>query len=422
MNRKMIGSGISWIGDIPATWNVVRTKTKYSNHKDIVGDRANDYERLALTLGGVIKRPKDDTVGLQPEAFNGYQILRENELVFKLIDLENVSTSRVGSSPYTGIVSPAYIILSPKEENESKYGLYYYLSMWQRQIFNHIGDDGVRSSLTASDLLNVPYLDIPVDEKYRIGLFLDTECFRIDSIIEKTRASIEEYKKLKQSIIAEAVTRGIRKNRPMKDSRIEWSKELPIDWEPISPKALFTQRKDKAIPGEKQLTASQQYGVVYQDEYMELTGSKIVTVEKDFDILKHVEAGDFVISMRSFQGGLEYSTKTGSISSAYVMLIPNLRMVYPRFFRWLFKSAVYINALQSTSNMVRDGQAMRYSNFAQVRLFAVPLEEQCEIADYLDQQCSSMDKLIEQKSKLVQELDLYKKSLIYEYVTGKKEV
>ena len=208
----------------------------------------------------------------------------------------------------------------------------------------------------------------------------------------------------------------------MKDSGIEWAKELPIGWEPINPKALFTQRKDKALPGEKQLTASQQYGVVYQDEYMELTGSKIVTVEKDFDILKHVEAGDFVISMRSFQGGLECSTKTGSISSAYVMLIPNLRMVFPRFFRWLLKSPVYINALQSTSNMVRDGQAMRYSNFAQVRLFTVPMEEQREIADYLDQQCSSMDRLIEQKSKLLEEFESYKKSLIYEYVTGKKEV
>lgn len=113
--------------------------------------------------------------------------------------------------------------------------------------------------------------------------------------------------------------------RKMKDSGIEWIGEIPEGWETINPKALFSQRKDKAQKGERQLSSSQQYGILYQDEYMALTGSKVVTVEKDFDILKHVEAGDFVISMRSFQGGLEYSTKSGAISSAYVMLVPNLK-------------------------------------------------------------------------------------------------
>ncbi|MCM1225638.1 MAG: hypothetical protein NC548_65470, partial [Lachnospiraceae bacterium] len=187
-------------------------------------------------------------------------------------------------------------------------------------------------------------------------------------------------------------------------------------------KALFRQRKEKAFEGEKQLTASQQYGIMYQNDYMELTGTKVVTVEKDFDILKHVEAGDFVISMRSFQGGLEYSELSGSISSAYVMLVPNLEIVYPRFYRWLLKSEVYIKALQSTSNMVRDGQAMRYSNFAQVRLYTVPMEEQEEIARYLDEKCAVIDELITKKEQYLVEIENYKKSLVYEYVTGKREV
>ena len=182
--------------------------------------------------------------------------------------------------------------------------------------------------------------------------------------------------------------------RKMKDSGIEWIGEIPEGWRTINPKALFTQRKDKAQKGERQLTSSQQYGILSQDDYMELTGSKVVTVEKDFDILKHVEAGDFVISMRSFQGGLEYSTKSGAISSAYIMLVPNLELVYPRFYRWLLKSSVYIDALQRTTNMVRDGQAMRYSNFAQVRLFTLPLDEQKSRADFLDLECSSIDKIL----------------------------
>ncbi len=418
--REMKNSGIEWIGDIPISWDMGRTKHHFKNHKFVVGEKADKFERLALTLSGVIKRSKDDSTGLQPEAFEGYQIVYSNELIFKLIDLENVSTSRVGLSPYTGIVSPAYIILKCTDDYSPRYAEYFFLSMWQREVFNHMGDNGVRSSLNASDLLNVPYPSLPLAEQQRIADFLDQKCGEIDAVIAKTRATIEEYKKLKQSIITEVVTKGIRGERPMKDSGIKWVKMIPQDWEPINPKVLFSQRRDKAIPGERQLTASQQLGIIYQDDYMQITGSKVVTVEKDFDILKHVEAGDFVISMRSFQGGLEYSENTGSISSAYVMLIPNLNLVFPHFFKWLLKSSAYINALQSTSNMVRDGQAMRYSNFAQVRLYTVPLDEQKEIADYLDQKCAEMDALIAQKTAFLEELELYKRSVIYEYVTGKK--
>ena len=112
----------------------------------------------------MIRRSKEDDQGLQPEKFDGYQILRKNELVFKLIDLENVSTSRVGLSPYDGIVSPAYIVLKQRNRFSTKYAEYFFLSMWQREVFNHLGDDGVRSSLNASDLLNVP-MTIPSEEE-----------------------------------------------------------------------------------------------------------------------------------------------------------------------------------------------------------------------------------------------------------------
>ena len=203
----------------------------------------------------------------------------------------------------------------------------------------------------------------------------------------------------------------------MKDSGIEWIGEIPEGWRTINPKALFTQRKDKAQKGERQLTSSQQHGILYQDDYMELTGSKVVTVEKDFDILKHVEAGDFVISMRSFQGGLEYSTKSGAISSAYVMLVPNLELVYPRFYRWLLKSSVYIDALQRTTNMVRDGQAMRYSNFAQVRLFTLPLDEQKSRADFLDLEFSSIDKILFKTRSSIEEYKKLKQAVITQAVT-----
>ena len=203
----------------------------------------------------------------------------------------------------------------------------------------------------------------------------------------------------------------------MKDSGYPWMGEIPAHWRDINPKALFTQRKERAKEGERQLTASQQYGVLYQDEYMALTGSRVVVVQKDFDILKHVEAGDFVISMRSFQGGLEYSPVSGSISSAYVMLIPNKELVYPPFYKWLLKSSAYIRALQSTTDLVRDGQAMRYSNFAKVRLLVAPIEEQRAIAAYLDDRCSQIDAYIEEAKSTLDNYKLWRASIIHEAVT-----
>lgn len=181
-------------------------------------------------------------------------------------------------------------------------------------------------------------------------------------------------------------------------------------------------RNQRASEGERQLTASQEYGIVYQDDFMEMTGNKVVTVEKDFSILKHVEPNDFVISMRSFQGGLEYSELRGSISSAYVMLIPDENQVYPPFYRWFFKSSKYINAIQSTTNLVRDGQAMRYANFLKVPLFIIPVEEQKKIAEYLDLTVKEIDDIRTKKQEQLDILEQYKKSIIFEYVTGKKEV
>ena len=269
---------------------------------------------------------------------------------------------------------------------------------------------------------NVKIVFPPLSEQSTIASYLDAQCAKIDEIIAQAKASIEDYKQWKASIIYEAVTKGLDPNVEMKDSGIEWIGKMPKHWQDINPKALFSQRKERANPGDRQLTASQQFGVRYQDEYMEMTGTKVVTVEKDFDILKYVSAGDFVISMRSFQGGLEYSTKSGSISSAYVMLVPNLKLVYPRYYRWLLKSNGYIRALQSTSDLVRDGQAMRYSNFAKVRLITLPLGEQEQIANYLDTQCAKIDKLMTEKQSLIDDLESYKKSLIYEVVTGKRRV
>ena len=205
-NVEYKDSDVYWIGKIPSHWQVVKGKYCFDNDKEIVGARVNDFERLALTLNGVIKRSKDDNEGLQPKDFATYQILRTGELVFKLIDLQNISTSRVGLSPFTGLVSPAYIILKCRSNTYSEYAERFYLMMWYNQIFNHLGDDGVRSSLNATELLNLPYLLPPLDEQKRIADFLDGKCAQIDEITKATRQEIETLKQYKQSLIYEYVT------------------------------------------------------------------------------------------------------------------------------------------------------------------------------------------------------------------------
>lgn len=420
--REMKDSGVEWIGEIPNSWTVRRGKTLFVNTKYIPGKLSSNYDRLSLTLKGVLPRKKDDSDGLQPKDFDTYQLLRENELVFKLIDLQNVSTSRVGLAHATGLVSPAYIVLHANEEILPAFAEKFYLMMWYREIFNSLGDNGVRSSLNVSDLLNIPVCYPKMEEQIFLTNYLDTKCSEIDAIAEDIQKEISLLEEYKKSVITEAVTKGLNPDAEMKDSGIKWIGKIPINWQAVNPRWLFAQRKDRAKKGMEQYTASQKYGVISQKDYMNRIGGSIVTVQKDFDILKMVCEGDFVIHMRSFQGGLEYSEHTGSISSAYVMLIPQKNAVECRYFKWLFKSASYINALQSTSNLIRDGQAMRYSNFIQIIIPYPPLEEQQQIADFLDAKCSEIDAIIADKKRQLYILAEYKKSLIYEYVTGKKEV
>lgn len=259
------------------------------------------------------------------------------------------------------------------------------------------------------------------DEQKRIAKFLDKKCAEIDAVLEKTRTSIEEYKKLKQAIITQAVTKGVRGDRPMKESGIEWVPMIPADWDIIPSKRLFADSDERKRPDDELLTASQKYGVISQQQYMEREKARVVLATQGIENWKHVEPYDFIISLRSFQGGLEMSEVSGCITWHYIVLKP-LRPIHSFYFKWLFKSKLYIKALQRTCNFIRDGQDLRYSNFVQVPLFIPPMEEQKEIADALNIRCAEIDALIQKKVHFISELESYKKSLIYEYVTGKKEI
>jgi len=201
-----------------------------------------------------------------------------------------------------------------------------------------------------------------------------------------------------------------------KDSGVEWLGGIPNHWISVQSRRLFALRNTRARAGDRQLAATQKYGVIFQDIFMELEGRRVVQVQIGAEILKHVEPGDFVISMRSFQGGIEYCPYEGCVSSAYVPLTP-IKWVHPDYFRYLFKSSPYIQALQSTSNLVRDGQALRFENFSLVDLPVVPIDEQRTIATFLDYETARIDRLIAQQQLLIELLKEKRQAVISHAVT-----
>lgn len=419
--REMKDSGIEWIGEIPKDWEEHPVYVYFEEGKT-KNYRMQEQNLLSLSYGRIIRKDINTNGGLLPASFNTYNVVESGDIIIRPTDLQNDKRSlRTGLVKEQGIITSTYIDLRPKDNVNSKYYHYLLHSYDIIKVFYNMGN-GVRQGLNFSEFAKLLLLEPTTVEQQQIADYLDTKCSEIDATAEDIQKEISLLEEYKKSVITEAVTKGLNPDAEMKESGIEWIGKIPINWQAVNPRWLFAQRKDKAKKGMEQYTASQKYGVISQKDYMNRIGGSIVTVQKDFDILKMVCKGDFVIHMRSFQGGLEYSEHTGSISSAYVMLIPQKNIGECRYFKWLFKSASYINALQSTSNLIRDGQAMRYSNFIQIIIPYPPLEEQQQIADYLDSKCSEIDSLIADKKRQLDILADYKKSLIYEYVTGKKEV
>ncbi|EIB1178187.1 restriction endonuclease subunit S [Campylobacter upsaliensis] len=196
-------SGIEWLGEIPQHWEVVKGDFVFSNKKEL-NSNLQCQERLALTLNGVIEKDINQNDGLNPMDFSTYQIFEKNDLVFKLIDLDNVNTSRVGYVYKKGIMSSAYIRLIIGKKSYAKFFYYYYFSLYINQVFNNLGT-GVRATLNPDELLAIKIPLPPLQEQKEIAEFLDKKCEKINSAIEKTKKQIELVKEYKNTLINEAV-------------------------------------------------------------------------------------------------------------------------------------------------------------------------------------------------------------------------
>ncbi len=414
--RKMKSSGAEWIGDIPDSWSMVKLGTIYEERNEKVSDE--EYQALSVTMGGIV--PQLDSA-VKSDVRDNRKHICEGDFV---INSRSDRRGAYGVSAYDGSCSLINIVLKPRNKEEVAYFNYVLETARFPDEFYRWGS-GIVSDLwsTRWDSMKRIVLPLPSEvERKKIVNFLDENCKRIEKLIAHETQLIKKLLEYRESVITEKTTQGLNPKVNRKESGQAWLGIIPSHWDVVYSKKLFSLRKEKALSSDKQLTSSQKYGIILQSDFMELEGRQVMQVVTGEDILKHVGVGDFVISMRSFQGGLEYSTLEGKISSAYVMLIPNHELIESDYYKWLFKSQRYIKALQSTSNLVRDGQALRFSNFCQVYLPYFSKEEQREIGDYLNKKCESIDKLIEKSQCLISKLQEYRQAMIYEYVTGKKKV
>lgn len=415
--REMKDSGIGWVHEIPSNWTTIRGKYVFTNDKFVVGAKVEEYERLALTMNGVIKRSKEDNEGLQPDKFDTYQILKPDELVFKLIDLQNISTSRVGLSPYTGIVSPAYIILKSKDNIFPAFAEKYYLMMWMNQVFNALGDAGVRSSLNATELLELWLPLPPYEEQKSIASFLDKECAKIDEIMADVQSQIDALEEYKKSVISEAVTKGLNPNVELKSTDVSWASKIPSHWSVMPNKYIMKKiKRICAIHKDEDIISLSMYGVIVRDLD---AGGKMPTT---FDGYQFVYPGNLLMCLFDYDVTprcIGYINNYGVTSPAYSQfeMIDGMDAKYYYY---------YYLMIDNTKELLHLAKNLRHSftedELGKINQIVPPYQEQRAIADYLDKKCADIDSVIADKKSQLDTLEEYKKSLIYEYVTGKKEV
>lgn len=420
--REMKDSGISWVGEIPKEWTIMPLYCFYSErkNKNIFGAENN---LLSLSYGKVIRKDINTSEGLLPSNYNGYNIVEAGDIIIRPTDLQNDKRSlRTGLSKERGIITSAYIALKPKNGINSRFYHYLLHTYDILKVFYNMGN-GVRQGLNYDEFAKLMVYSPSDIEQQRIAEFLDRECGKIDGLKADIQAQIDTLEQYKRSVITEAVTHGLNPSAPMKDSKV-WYGQIPSEWKELKGKYVFKQSNDRGNNVCLQLLSpTQKYGVIPQDKYEELTGMNAVKLNgsTNYALLKTIHKGDYCISLRSFQGGFEYSEYEGVVSPAYQVFYPIITIA-DGYYKYLFKEKGFIDVMNSYTMSLRDGKNIAFDDFGDTFIPVPPLDEQQEIADYLDNKCAEIEQIIADKKTQIETLDGYKKSLIYEYVTGKKEV
>lgn len=413
--REMKDSGISWVGEIPKEWSVWRNKYIFKMTKDIVLPSKN-YQLLSLTTTGIKEKDENDNGGKVPENYDGYQVIKENDLVMCLFDLD-CSAVFSGLSPYNGMISPAYKVLKVKKRiaNEQYY----------RYWFNYVGSKrfykqyskSLRFTLNADEFNRLFSLLPPLDEQQKIAEFLDRECGKIDGLKADIQSQIDTLEQYKRSVITEAVTHGLNPSAPMKDSGIPWVGQFPTHW---------TKKKGKYILRYMSKPVKQDDGVItcFRDGEVTLRSNRredgFTMADKEIGY-QGVDVGDLVVhGMDGFAGAIGISDSRGKASPVLNVLNTKQNKKYIMYY---LRSMAYGEVFTALSTGIRVRSCdLRWNKLAELLYPLPPIDEQNNIVNYIDEQIARTNEIIADKKTQIETLDGYKKSLIYEYVTGKKEV
>ncbi len=314
-----------------------------------------------------------------------------------------------------------HIFKATNNEDIVEYDYFFWLIKVAMEYMNNENKHGIMMQHVTLDVFGNFVIALPpIVEQSRISTFLDEECKHIDAVIEQTRSSIEEYKKLKQSVITQAVTKGIRPARPMKDSGVEWIKEIPSNWLMERGKGLFVETNDRSVDGSEELLTVSQYTGITPRSQKNVNMFEAETLEG----YKICEVGDIAANtMWLWAGAIGVSQYHGVISPSYNIYRQKDTAYNSIFLDYLLRAVPLVEHYESLSTGIRASRLRLYpQQFLSIRFPVPPKEEQQEIVEYLETKVVEIDKLIAKKESFLSELENYKRAMIYEYVTGKKEV
>lgn len=418
MSREMKDSGVEWIGEIPEDWKVDRLQRHLREINKINNPIETDYILSLNNKTGVIPYNERDNMGNKAkEDCSQYRIAYPDTIV---INSMNVIIGSVGISRYYGCISPVYYVFRSINNTELRYVNYIFqIERFQKELRKYAnGIMEIRLRISVHDTLR-RLIPIPsLKEQCRIANFLDDKCKNIDAVIEKTKLSLGEYKKLKETLVIQTVTKGIDKRRKMKNTKIEWLEQIPFEWKECRIKNVIFPVIREIYDTDEIVTCFRD-GIVTLRKNRREDGFTISFTEKGYH---GVEKGDLVIhGMDAFAGAIGCSDSRGKITPVVHVCTTTGNN---RYFMYFLRSMAYGNILMDLSNGVRI-RSSDYRNFAKLGMFRIcvpPDEEQNLIVEFLDEKVSKIEKLIKKKQEFILNLESYKKSLIYEYVTGKNEV
>ena len=415
--REMKDSGIEWIGEIPKEWKI--DKIKYHLKRNEPKNHGNAIVLSVYRDYGVIpKDSRDDNHNVTSEDTSKYKYVKKGQLV---INKMKAWQGSLAVSDYNGIVSPAYFIYDFTDEEYNHKYFHYLVRSCYKEEFKRISG-GIREGqwdLSPEAFANTLALLPPLVEQKYIANYLDIQCSEIDATAEDIQKEISLLEDYKKSVITEAVTKGLNPDAEMKDSGIAWIGEIPKDWK-VDKIKYHLKRNEPKNPGNAiVLSVYRDYGVVPKDSRDD---NHNVTSE-DTSKYKYVKKGQLVINkMKAWQGSLAVSDYDGIVSPAYFIYDFIDEEYNHKYFHYLVRSC-YKEEFKRISGGIREGQwDLSPEGFSNTLVLLPSIEEQNEILDYILQKEIEIDAIIADKKRQRGILTEYKKSLIYEYVTGKKEV